>query len=66
MPASTYPKTHGFGSTFESSPLPLPRKKASVPPPTSAEPQAPATISAPAAHLLSKFIEAHRALDDYK
>ena len=58
MPGYTLTKTHG---TFEPSPVTL--KKAAVSVPLHAEPALPKD-SAPT--LLHKFVEAHRALHNYK
>ena len=61
MPASTtYSKTHVFSSTYDA--VPLPRKKVVATPVPPSEPPAPTS----AARLLGKFVEAHRALADYK
>lgn len=59
MPGYTLTKTQ---NTFEPSPVTL--KKAAVSAPLHAEPELPKQSSAPT--LLHKFVEAHRALSNYK
>ena len=66
MPGHAYPKSQSFTAAYE--PSPLLYKKASVP----AIPAAPVPVSeepkgsASPAHLLTKFIESHRALESFK
>ena len=66
MPGHAYPKSQSFTAAYE--PSPLLYKKASVPAisaapvPVSEEPKG----SASPAHLLTKFIESHRALESFK
>lgn len=55
-----YTKSHTYSSTFEPNPFLL---KKSVP--SSTQPEAVKSEASPA-QLLAKFLEAHRALENYK